>query len=214
MATHFITFNKLRRMTANTLMVRECTRARRMLREHISEVAPLNDEQFDYFFSRLRHERYKKGQTIIREGDRVRCEYFVLDGYLKSFYINEGTRMFVLQFAMAASWISDYNALYDGTRATANLDCITDVEVLCLSREDKEELCNEIGQLQLFFRWRINRDYVAAQKRLLSFMSNNTRYRYEELIAQYPQLHNVVPKHLIAAYLGVSRETISRLYHA
>jgi CRP-like cAMP-binding protein len=200
-------------MAADTVLVREGTRAKRILREQVSKVASLSDDQLDYFYSRLRPQRYRKGQTIIREGDRVSSEYFVLDGYLKSFYINEDMRMFILQFAMAASWISDYNALYDGTRATTNLDCITDVELLCLSSGDKEELCHEIGPLGLFFRWRVNRDYVAAQKRLLSFMSNNTRHRYEELITQYPQLHNVVPKHLIAAYLGVSRETISRLYH-
>jgi hypothetical protein len=44
-------------------------------------------------------------------------------------------------------------------------------------------------------------------------MNNDAKYRYEELMAQYPLLYNTVPKHLIAAYLGVSRETLSRLYH-
>lgn len=201
-------------MAANTVLVREGAKAKWILREHVSKVASLSDDQFDYFFSRMRPQRFRKGQTIIREGDKVSCEYFVLNGYLKSFYINEDLRMFILQFAVTASWISDYSALYDGARATTNLDCITDVEVLCLSGDDREDLCNEIGQLEQFFRWRTNRDYVASQQRLLSYMSNNTRHRYEELITQYPQLHNVVPKHLIAAYLGVSRETISRLYHA
>lgn len=150
-------------MAANTVLVRESTRAKRILREHVSKVASLSDDQFDYFYSRCRPQRYRKGQPIIREGDKVSCEYFVLNGYLKSFYINEDLRMFILQFAMAASWVSDYNALYDGARATINLDCITDVEVLCLSGDDREELCNEIGQLEQFFRWRTNRDYVAAQ---------------------------------------------------
>jgi CRP-like cAMP-binding protein len=55
---------------------------------------------------------------------------------------------------------------------------------------------------------------VAAQKRLLSLMNHDAKHRYEELLKQYPQLYNLVPKHLIAAYLGVSRETLSRLYHA
>jgi hypothetical protein len=55
---------------------------------------------------------------------------------------------------------------------------------------------------------------VAAQKRLLSLMNNDAKHRYEELMAQYPALYNIVPKHLIAAYLGVSRETLSRLYHS
>jgi hypothetical protein len=44
-------------------------------------------------------------------------------------------------------------------------------------------------------------------------MNNNVKYRYEELLKLYPELYNTVPKNLIAAYLGVSRETLSRLYH-
>jgi len=65
-----------------------------------------------------------------------------------------------------------------------------------------------------FFRWRTNKGYVAAQKRLLSFMNNDAKTRYEELMRLYPQLYSLDPKHLIAAYLGISRETLSRLYNA
>jgi hypothetical protein len=65
--------------------------------------------------------------------------------------------------------------------------------------------------VEYFFRWRTNRGFVALQKRLLSFMNNDAKQRYEQLMQQYPELYNIVPKHLIAAYLGVSRETLSRL---
>jgi CRP-like cAMP-binding protein len=110
-------------------------------------------------------------------------------------------------------WISDYNALYSNTKATISVDCITDAEVLSITNADREKLCNEIHLVEHFFRWRTNKGYVAAQKRLLSFMNKDAKHRYEELLEQYPALYNLVPKHLIAAYLGVSRETLSRLYH-
>ena len=74
--------------------------------------------------------------------------------------------------------------------------------------------CSEIHQVEHFFRVRSQRGFVALQKRLLSLMNNDAKHRYEELIKQHPQLYNIVPKHLIAAYLGVSRETLSRLYHS
>jgi CRP-like cAMP-binding protein len=49
----------------------------------------------------------------------------------------------------------------------------------------------------------------------MSLLNNDARSRYEELMQQYyPELYNLIPKHLIAAYLGVSRETLSRLYQA
>jgi len=185
-----------------------------ILREHISKIVSLTDDQFDYFFSRFKHQSYEKGQTIIAEGDKVACEYFVLDGCLKSFYINDDVKMFILQFAMPTWWASDYEALYNHTRATISVDCITNSEVLCLTNDDREKLCNEIHDAEHFFRWRTNKGYVAANKRLLSFMNNNVKYRYEELLNLYPELYNIVPKNLIAAYLGVSRETLSRLRKA
>jgi CRP-like cAMP-binding protein len=185
-----------------------------ILKEHIMKTVSLTDDQFDYFFSRFKHQSYKKGQVIIADGDKVECEYFVLNGCLKSFYINDDVKMFILQFAMPTWWASDYNALYSGAKATISVDCITDAEVLCLSNADREEMCKEIHEVEHFFRWRTNKGYVASQKRLLSLMNNDTKHRYEELMTQYPALYNIVPKHLIAAYLGVSRETLSRLYHS
>ena len=187
--------------------------AKEMLKEHIAETAPLTDAQFDYFFSHFKLQSYKKGQFIITEGDKVTHEYFVVQGCLKSFYVNDDMKMFVLQFAMPTWWASDYNALYTDTKAVVNLDCVTDADVLCLSNEDREKICSEIHEAEHFFRWRTNKGYVASQKRLLSLMNNDAKYRYEELMTQYPALYDLVPKQFIAAYLGVSRETLSRLYH-
>jgi CRP-like cAMP-binding protein len=121
--------------------------------------------------------------------------------------------MFIIQFSMPTWWASDYDALYNKTKASITIDCITDAEVLCISNTDREKLCGEIHPIEHFFRWRTNRGYVAVQKRLLSLMNNNAKARYEELLAMYPALYNTVPKHLIAAYLGVTRETLSRLYN-
>jgi CRP-like cAMP-binding protein len=188
--------------------------AKEILKDHVGKIVSLTDDQFDYFFSFFKPVSYKKGQVIVSEGDKVECEYFVVKGCLKSFYINDNVKMFILQFAMPTWWASDYNALYNGTRATISVDCITDAEVLLLSSQDREKLCNEIHLVERFFRWRTNRGYVAVSNRLLSLMNNNVRHRYEELMMQYPELYNIVPKHLIAAYLGVSRETLSRLYQS
>lgn len=186
--------------------------AKETLQVHVAKITSLNDEQFDYFFSFFKEQSFKKGQVLIGEGDAVNGEYFVLSGCLKSFFINDDLKMFILQFAMPTWWASDYNALYSHTRATISVDCITDTEVLYLTNTDREKLCDDLHKAEHFFRWRTNKGYVAAQKRLLSFMNNNVKHRYEELLNQYPQLYNIVPKQLIAAYLGVSRETLSRLY--
>lgn len=188
------------------------TSPQEILKVHLSKIITLTDDEFSYFFSHLKPQSFKKGQHIISEGSQVNCEYFVLNGCLKTYYVNQEQKMFILQFAMSTWWASDYGAIYGDGKATVNLDCITDTDVLCLANEDRERLCKEIYPLALFFRWRSNKGYVAQQRRLLSFMNNDAKRRYEELMNMYPQLYNLVPKQLIAAYLGVSRETLSRLH--
>jgi len=187
--------------------------AKEILKANIDRITVLPREQFDYFFQHFESRSFKKGQAVITEGDQVDGEYFVLSGCLKSFFINNDLKMFILQFAMPGWWTSDYNALYNHTSATINVDCITDAEVLYLSNGDREKICSELHAVEHFFRWRTNKGYVASQKRLLSLMNNNVKQRYEELLKLYPELYNMVPKKLIAAYLGVSRETLSRLYN-
>jgi len=183
-----------------------------ILKGHISKFVSLTEEQFDYVFSHFKMINLKKGQILITEGNFVDHEYFVLDGCLKAFYLNDSMKMFILQFAMPNWWVTDFDALYNKTRATIHVDCVSHSSILSISNEDREKICSEIHEVEHFFRWRTNKGYVAAQKRLLSFMNNDAKFRYEELLALYPQLYNLVPKHLIAAYLGVTRETLSRLH--
>jgi CRP-like cAMP-binding protein len=187
--------------------------AKDILHAHLAQTITLTDVQFDYCFSHFNSISLQKGQVLITAGDRVDSEFFVTSGCLKSFYINEDMKMFVLQFAMRNWWTSDYAALYNGTPASINVDCVLDADVLSITNNDREKLCKEIHAIEHFFRIRTNKGYVASQKRLLSTMNNNVRARYEELIRQYPDLYQLLPKTLIAAYLGVSRETLSRLYN-
>ena len=185
-----------------------------VLRQHMAKTATLTDDQFDYVFAHFKPEFFKKGQVIVNEGDVVEKEYFVLSGCLKAFFVNDNIKMYILQFTMPTWWTSDYAALYNHTRASIIIDCISDAEVLSLTNNDREKICNELHQAEHFFRWRTNKGYVATQKRLLSLMNNNVKTRYEELLSLYPALYNMVPKHLIASYLGVSRETLSRLHNS
>jgi len=185
-----------------------------ILKQHIAKTASLTEDEFEHFFSHFKPESFKKGQIIIHEGDNVEKEYFVLSGCLKAFFMNDNIKMHILQFTMPTWWTSDYAALYNKTKATITIDCISNAEALSITNEDREKLCRELHQAEYFFRWRTNKGYVAVQKRLLSFMNNDAKTRYEELLALYPALYNMVPKHLIAAYLGVTRETLSRLYNS
>jgi CRP-like cAMP-binding protein len=181
------------------------------LKQHIEKIIPLTDAEFDYIFSHFTTKKFKKHQFIIQEGEKVTNDFFILSGCLKSFFTDNNGKEHILAFAMQDWWITDYQAYYYQTKATINVDCIEDSEVLCLSFENREKLCAEIHKIEHFFRKKTNRRNVALQQRILSLLSSNAKEKYEQLLQLHPKLFQKVPKRLIAAYLGVSRETLSRL---
>jgi hypothetical protein len=80
---------------------------RETLKQHVSKFVNLTDEQIDYFAAHFKEHTFKKGQAFINEGDKVEKEYFVVCGCLKAFFINDETKIYILQFAMPGGWNSD-----------------------------------------------------------------------------------------------------------
>jgi len=182
-----------------------------LLRQQIERISPLTDAEFEYVVAHFTTRKLKKHQFAVQSGEPVTNDFFILQGCLKSYFTDKNGKEHILAFGMQDWWITDYEAYYNQTTATINIDCIEDSELLCLSFENREKLCSEIHKIEHFFRKKTNKRNVALQQRILSLLSNNAQEKYDQLLQLYPQLFQKVPKQLIASYLGVSRETLSRL---
>lgn len=182
-----------------------------ILRKQIEKITPLTDKEFEYILSHFTIKKLKKHQFLLQESDLVQNDHFVIKGLLKAYYINQEGKEHIMQFAMEDWWITDYQAYFNQTNAELNIDCIEEAEVLCLSLRNREKLCADMHKIEHFFRKKSNSGYVALQRRILSLLNSNAKERYEQFLQQYPILYQKVPKTLIASYLGVSRETLSRL---
>jgi CRP-like cAMP-binding protein len=182
-----------------------------ILRQQIAKITALTEVEFDYVLSHFTHKSFKKNEFLIRENEPVPYFFFVLSGCVKAYHVNEEGKEYILQFALQDWWISDYQSHFNETNATINVNCIEDADVLCLTLQNREKLCAEMHKMEHFFRKKSNAGYVALQNRILSMLNNNPKERYEKLLSQNPILFQKVPKTLIASYLGVSRETLSRL---
>lgn len=181
-----------------------------ILRKQIEKIIPLTDEEFEYILSHFVKRKFRKHQFLVQNEQPVVFDYFILKGCVKSYHTDTNGKIHILQFGMQDWWITDYQAYYYQTNATIDIDCIEDTELLCLSYENREKLCAEIHKVEHFFRKKTNVRNVALQQRILALISSNAKERYDSLLVQYPLLFQKVPKHLIASYLGVSRETLSR----
>lgn len=180
------------------------------LRRHIEKIIPLTDQEFDYILAHFTTKKLKKHQFLIQAGDYVQNDYLVIKGLLKAYHTNKEGKEYILQFAMEDWWITDYQAYFNQTKATLNIDCIEEVDLLCLTRHNRDKICAELHKIEHFFRRKSNTGYIALQRRILAMLNYNAKEQYTQLLAQYPDLFQRVPKTLIASYLGVSRETLSR----
>jgi CRP-like cAMP-binding protein len=180
------------------------------LREHIEKIVPLSEEEFAFVSTHFTAKKINKHQILIKEGDAVNQYYFVVSGLLKLVHTDDSGKEHIISFAMEDWWESDYYAFYTQTEATMSLVCLEDTEVLCLTFEDYRKLCDSLQKMERFFLEKSNFGFLGAQRRILSLITSNAKERYEQLLKQYPSLFQRIPKSLIAAYLGVSRETLSR----
>lgn len=182
------------------------------LREHIEEITPITDEEFDYIKTFFTLKKVRKNQFLIHEGDEVKFEFLALDGIFKVFYIDEDGKEHILQFAKKNWWMTDYIGFFKQNNATMFVECLKDGEVACLTLEGREKLASEFHKMEHFFRVKLTNGYIALQQRITLLLSSTPQQRYEEFSKLYPDLISQIPKKYIAEYLGVSRETLSRLY--
>lgn len=181
------------------------------LRAHFEKIVPLTDEEFARVLARFTFKRFKKHQFLIQEGELVKYNYFVVVGLLKLVYTDAAGKPHILSFALEDWWETDFSAYYTQTPATLSLECLEDTTVLCLSLADYHALCTELPQMARFFLQKSMLSSIAAQQRLLSLLTTSVKERYEQLLQKYPALGQRISKTLLASYLGVSRETLSRL---
>lgn len=181
-----------------------------LLRNHIEEICPLSDEQWERVAACFTYRSLKKHQFLVQKDQPVFSEYWVIKGLLKTYAIDTSGREHILQFAMEKYWTSDFQAYQYQSPATMDIDCIEDSEFFCLRLEDREKLCREIPAMANFFRKKSNFGYIALQQRILSLLTESAEERYNNLLHKLPNLVQRVPKKLLASYLGVTRETLSR----
>lgn len=181
-------------------------------RAHLSQTISLSDEEFAAIITKFQQQSYAKYVQVFREGDRVNAVYFVLNGLLKLVYHDDAGKQHILSFAMEDWWETGFQAFFKQQPSKLSLICLERCDLLQLSHENYQKLCLAFPVFERFLLQKSIAGNMAAQNRILSLLTSQAKERYEQLLASYPQLLQRLSKTQLAAYLGVSHETLSRLY--
>lgn len=153
----------------------------------------------------------KKRQFLLHEGQIARDVAFVVSGCLRSYSIDQNGFEHILQFAPEGWWITDMHGFISQQPTHLNIDALMDTEVYLLSRENQLILFDKIPKLERYFRIVTENSLVGSRERLIDNLSLTASERYGNFCKTYPTLIHDIPQKLIAAYIGVTPEFLSKL---
>jgi len=182
-----------------------------LLISYIKRYIHLTAEETDLFLSKVHVRQYSKGQYVVQNGNLCKYESFVMKGCLKTFYIDNEGEEHIVMFAVEDWWAADLGSFLTQTPAAYNVVCIENSELAQISYHDLEELYIVVPKLERFFRIIIQKAFVAAQQRIVNNFSLPAKGRYALFRNQYPDIDQRVPQYMIASYLGITKEFLSKI---
>lgn len=159
----------------------------------------------------LTPKKLRKKQYLLQEGDVCKTVAFIEKGALKSYSVDDNGNEHIIQFGLEGWIISDLYSFLTGAPATYNIDAIEDAELVLINKSAHEELLLNVPKYETFTRLNITGAYLAMQKRLTSIIGSPVEERYSNFTTLYPNIVQRVPQHMIASYMGLSPETLSRV---
>lgn len=174
-------------------------------------IPALTDEHLQLIRSKSIARKIRRKQALMLAGEVCRYKIFVLRGLLRAYSVTADGSEYVMKFTAENGWITDPDSYTNQTPSAYNIDAIEASEVMLWSHDDFEALRVAIPGLSAFSERLMTRTIGDTQKRILMNISASTEEKYQHFIATYPDVFRRVPLHMVASYLGVSRETLTRI---
>lgn len=182
-----------------------------LLQKKIAETVSLTNEEFQFAKTLFVPKKLRKRQFLLQEGDVCKYTAFVENGLLRSFTIDQKGNDHILQFAMAGWWLGDLDSFYNSTPSMFNMEALEESELLLITLPSWDLLLEKVPAFERYFRMLITNNLINTQRRLIGSFSESAEVKYEKLMSSFPDCFQKVPQHMIASYLGITRETLSRI---
>ncbi|HSZ71433.1 MAG TPA: Crp/Fnr family transcriptional regulator [Cytophagaceae bacterium] len=179
--------------------------------DYVSKCIRLEPEEQEYFHSLLTHKKIKKKTLLLEAGQVCDFEAYIIKGCVRTYYVDENGFEVDLLFAIEDWWISDLASFSQQKPAQLYIETVEECELLLIDYASKEKLFKKVPAFERLFRLMVQRTHETMMNRLISNIAKSAEARYVEFVKKYPSIPQRVPQHLIAAYLGISPEFLSKI---
>lgn len=179
--------------------------------QNIARYVSLSDTEKEKLISIIRTTKIKKRQFIDQPGYTCKYRNYVVKGAFRSYFIDNDGKEHTVQIAIEDWFVSDFYSYITQTPATLYVEALEDSTIFQMTYDDIEGLCKEIHGLSEYFRISTEKAFAFSRKRALSNLSMTAEEKYLELLERYPDIVRRVPQKVIASYLGMTPEFMSKI---
>lgn len=184
-----------------------------LLRSNIERTIghPISDDDYKIFYGFFFEKSFDKKAILAEEGEQCKYVYFILKGSAYSYFLNEHGDKHAIQFALEGYWITDHYSFFSGKPGIYTIESLEPCKVLVINRENYDKLCNINHVFERFFHLLIQNAFISLQYRLAKTNSEDAEHRYKEFSKLHPAFVQRIPQYLIASYLGIKPQSLSRI---
>jgi CRP-like cAMP-binding protein len=172
---------------------------------------PLTEEEQEFIKKYLTVKKLRKRQYLLQEGDVCKAVTFVERGAMRLYRVNEDSTEHIVAFALEGSLMTDLYSFLTNEPFTYNIDAIEDSELVLITRPASDELRKLSSKYQEFIFQETSEAYIQLERRITSTISLGLEERNKDLTSNYPGILQRIPQHMIASYMGLTPETLSRI---
>jgi len=182
-----------------------------LLIPNIQKWVDLKPEEANKILSAFEAIQVEKRKQILKPGEISKYIYFIVQGVVRSFFVDEKGVEHIYQIRLENGWIGDLESFLSQKPANFYLETLEPSILLQITNEGLEGLYREVPKLERYFRILFQNAYINALQRLNSTMWTTAEERYQELVKENCDILQRVPQAYIASYLGITPESLSRI---
>lgn len=171
----------------------------------------LSDEEKHVFRTYFKPKKLRRRQYFLQEGDVCKYTGFIVKGSAKTFTVDEKGHEHILKLSVEDWWLADFESYYKLTPSRFNIEALEDIDLLQITNVVVEEFIKPIPAFSAMQNVLSQNNTIAAQKRMQSSISQTGEERFQQLVQDYPYFLQRFPQSLIASYLGLTPESLSRI---
>ena len=178
---------------------------------HLRQYVVVPEEDAEAILACFETVTVAKKQNLLEAGQYCKHSYFVVQGCLRLFFINEKGGEQTTQFALENWWLSDFLAFGSAKPAVFYMQAVENTEALALSHEQHELLLERFPYLERYFRLMYQKGYGASQQRIKYLYGMSREELYHMFATLYPAFVQRIPQYLLASFLGFTPEYLSEI---